>query len=692
MTTITNPIRRTLVLTVGDLADSAGQMIEAKLTEEQGVETAVAIISAHSDTGNDSDFTAQLTETLTRISPPNLSQTLSAAGWQLVEPRMMHLMLFVDIVPGVGQSVQALGETAVATIYRHLGLDSKVTLIWLTPDMNEDTETCLQASFSFAPQVIALSLLNEDGLRLPETETLSHTASLLFWGLTGTPFFQYLAESLAAIDDVYTGKSPVTSLGIAEWGWSQTAVYEALIQRWRENVFSSWLTSAKSTLTPEIISTWLQQQKLDRESVKAAITQKRFPPAPDYERTARHWPWPWALNKQIVRIKERYQADGENIAVFKKNAEQQLQLLKEEADEKLAAFLTTLLDTQPKGGIDTALNWTWALKETWDALYEQIQDEAATYDTIDQNLAEERGLIDGEIREWQEGWPGGPWSRWLPHSWRVWHWPQLAWQYWQLRKLGLRLAGILVQQSGRRRQKAVDSMVAKTMSELARQGRQWHGKVEEIQDMLKANSKQDSIAEGKESVQPDTEDLNAEENLSKEAKNEHSEMEQVESLQIRSLQLDLNEEAKAAASAIGGLGEQLRLLDDLVLQNLDEVAEERLQAVWVVTAVDLLESLHTTPDAWQTWWQNMSHMAAPLWCYDEGLLSEAERRYQWTGTCVLGAGVERLPDLENLIHDNGSLPPDTPISRIPSTDHSRLLVIRIRHGVTIGSRMVNYER
>jgi hypothetical protein len=88
----------------------------------------------------------------------------------------------------------------------------------------------------------------------------------------------------------------------------------------------------------------------------------------------------------------------------------------------------------------------------------------------------------------------------------------------------------------------------------------------------------------------------------------------------------------------------------------------------------------------------MHHMAAPLWCYDEGLLSEADRRHQWTGTCVLGAGVERLPDMSNPVHDNGAAPPEKTISRIPTADHSRLLIIRIRHGVTVSTRAVHYER
>ena len=736
MTITINPIRRTFVLTVGDLANGAAHMMEAKITEQQGVETAVAIIQANAEGENGSEFTTQLSETLTRISPPKLSQILSAAGWRLVEPRMMHLILLVDIAPDMIQMVQALAETAVSTIYHHLGLDSKVTLIWLAANMDTDTEACVQNNFSFSPQVIALSPLNEDGLRLPETETLSQTAAELVWCLTCTPFHQYLAESLAAIEDVYTGHSPVTTMGLAVWEWSQTAVYEALIRRWRDGVFSRWLDESEPEPTPEIVSAWLQQQQLDRESVKthiqsvaeAAIVEKRFTLASDYERTARHWPWPWVLNKQIVRLKELYQADGTHIAVFKQNAEQQLHLLKEAADETLSNFLTQLLDTRPVGGINTAVRWTWALQLAWDERYERMQDEAAAYDGIDQDLAEERGLIDGEIREWQEGWPGAPWSRWLPHSWRLWHWPQLIWHYWQLRKLGSRLAGILAQQSGRRRQKAVDSLVAKTMSELARQGRQWHGRVEEVQDMLNAYAEKHRRADGNRMKDGNCTDVGQnsciaaaelveakavrttrlrlrqaqataanivmqdEENETAKVKRERFDFRQTEGLEIKGLSLDLDEEATAAAETIGGLGRQLKLLDDEVLQNLDTAAKERLQGVWAVTAVDLLQSLHTTPEAWQTWWQSMSHMAAPLWCYDEGLLSEADRMYQWTGSCLLGAGVERVPALRAVSHDNGAAAPETAITRLPSADHSRLIVIRIRHGATVGTRMVNYER
>ena len=673
MTTITNPIRRTLVLTVGPVADGAGEAFKERVMAAPGVETAVAVLQASADRGNGVDASRQLTDTLTRISPPSLSQSLAEAGWQLVEPRRLHLILLADTAPGAEQKIRIVGETAVTTIYRHLGMDSSVTLIWLAEAIDTDAESCVHASFSFVPQVVALSLLNEDGLRLPETVALSQTAAELVWCLTGTPFYHYLAESLAASEDVYTGQSLVTAMGVAVWGWSQTAVYEALLKRWQAGVYARWLAKAEADPTPEMIATWLQQQKLDSDGVKTAtsatlstgVTAKRFPPSPDYERVARDWPWPWALNKQIVHLKEMFQADGDNITVFKQHAEQQLHLLKGDADERLFTFLGNLLDTQPEAGIDVASRWAWSLQAAWDGLYEQMQDDAATYDGIDQDLAGERGLIDGEIREWQEGWPGGPWSRWLPYSWRVWQWPQLAWHYWHLRQLGLRLARVLAQQSGRRQEKAVQGLVAKTMSELARQGRQWHGRVEEVGEMLKAERGR---------------------------MKDEGENDEWVGLEIKGLAVEMGEETKVAAEAIGGLGRQLRLLDDVVLQNLDAVAQERLQGVWAVTAVDLLESLYPTPDAWQSWWQSMHHRAAPLWCYDEGLLSEADRQQQWTGTCVLGAGVDRLPDMSNPVHVNGTSPPEKTISRIPSADHSRLLIIRIRHGVTVGTRTVNDER
>lgn len=85
-------------------------------------------------------------------------------------------------------------------------------------------------------------------------------------------------------------------------------------------------------------------------------------------------------------------------------------------------------------------------------------------------------------------------------------------------------------------------------------------------------------------------------------------------------------------------------------------------------------------------------MAAPLWCYDEAQLSEADRQQFWTGACVIGAGIERLPVLGRQVEkNNGASPRQESLARIPTADGSRLVVVRIRRGVTV-SRLAAIEK
>jgi len=677
MATTINPVRRTLVITAGVLAAAAGKAFTERLHSQQGPETAVAVIHTTGETGNGSNLSAQMTEALTRISPPNLGRLLAETGWQLVEPRNLHLILLLDTAVGAEQQAAALGQTAVEISYRHLGVESKVTLIWLAVDLDAAATTCVRTQFSFAPQLFALSPLNEAGLRLPKVDRLSPIAAELVWNLSCTPFYQFLAKSLAATEDVYTGENPVTTMGVAVWQWSPTAAYGSLCQRWRDEVFAGWLAQAETAPAPEELAAWVQQAGLDREQVATAVAEKGFVSPPDYARTAQHLPWPWEMGGQFMRLKEMHRVDAEAIEQFKWQAEPQMLLLKGRADEQLAVFLGECLDTQPVGGIDWAAHWTWRLQTVWEELYEQMLDEAATYDGIDHDLAGERGLIEAQIRELLENWPGSHASRWLVYAWRVWRWPHLGWQYWQLRQLGLRLGGLLAQQSARRRQQATQALVAKTISELAHQARQWHGRVTEIEQMLKSNqSQKGQQAEGEETcLEPAAETQTAE---------LPGEMLLPAGVYERLLP-DADTETAVAAAAIGGFGRQLRLLDDAVLQHLDGVMAERLRGLWSVTAVDLLEGNHSTSEAWQAWWQTASQMAAPLWPYDEGQLSERNRRHDWTSACLLGAGVERLPALPNWLGESGATMLENTVPSISTADGSRLVVICLRRGVTVGN-------
>lgn len=683
-----NWVARTLIITWGELAKAAGDQLLLRLRERNGPETAVAVTHLSEVEADGEELARNLANALTLISPPNLPGLLAQAGWRLRPEREIRVVLVLDAAAEANQMAQWVGQIAVGAVYRQLGIECQVTLLWLAPEMTETVEYCLQtvclqaaASFSYSPHVMALSLTNETGLRLPAPEALSTIGAEVLWSLCATPFYDFLKELLTDADQLYTGAPPLVSLGISVWEWSPPAVFEAYSRRWQQTVLGHWLSRAETGPSPEAIAVWQQEQALDKESLLTSLVAAHNMPLIAYSVLARHFPWPWHVPSQVNQLKSLFQEDMENMAAFRKQAAQELAGKQEQTAEQITLYLTSVLDEQPIAGIDAAAQWAWSLADAFDAIYEQMLDEAATYDGIDNDLAVERGQVEAEIREVLNDWPGAHWRHWLGVAWRFWQWPKLVWRYWQLRQLGLRLAGLLVQQSVRQREQTKHAAVARLMAELARLARQEHSRVAEIGEMLATLQDERGEKSGN--------------GYAAEAGNEAKADEcsagivllPVPDMLYDHFIVDAEQEAILAAEAVGGLGQQLRQLDDAIIVPLNKLAEARLAGVWEKTAVDALDALLPTDQDWVVWQQVAWQAATPLWRYDEGQLSEAARRENWTGTCVIGAGADRLMTafarrMEMALGNDGQ-------SCYPllSSDRRRLVVIRLRRGVALSGLM-----
>ena len=105
------------------------------------------------------------------------------------------------------------------------------------------------------------------------------------------------------------------------------------------------------------------------------------------------------------------------------------------------------------------------------------------------------------------------------------------------------------------------------MSELAHQARQWQGRITEIGDMVKSQQ-----------AEEEKQDVGGEKG------DDAGDIPDIGAVLYAQLVPDRQREALAAAAAIGGLGRQLRWLDEKVLEALGAAAVERFQACLLYTS------------------------------------------------------------------------------------------------------------
>ncbi len=663
------PVRRTVIVTSGPLSQAAGKYVADLMVCRGGPAAAVAVVDADAADVDaaaagveDEGFPASLQQALTRISPPNLGSVLAESGWRLVYPRDLQVFLVADTTTDGDKRIRVLSQWVVDVAYRYLGLECLPTLIWLASDVPAETISCLTGTAAppFAQNIVALSVLNEEGLLLPEASGLSLLTGELLWCLVATPLQDQFAEWAASTDTLAGGATPITTVGLTAWSWSPKAAEAAYIRQWLQDVLALWLAVPAVDPPLEGLHVWLQEQALDLAGLWARLSADIDQACPAYAHLARTYPWPWQMRDHVQALKQAYEADVAAIAGQKQAAALCQAEILPQASETLRRELAAMMDTRPIGGSATAVAWLWALARTWDDLYEQLLDEAATYDGLDADLAEERGEVEAQLREWLETWPGGAWRYWA----RVWRWPALGWRYWQMRQLGLRLAALLGQQSVRQRQRSRQTAVGQTLAELGRLARQWHRQAGEIGEMLA--SWQGAISGDDVAIADSLPGICRKLTLPV-------------PLYAR-LVPDLPQEAALAAEAVSGLGRQIERLDAALLADLRQVAAARLVGVWQITAVDVLAAAHETPADWAQWQRAAWEAAAPLWRYDEGCLPETARRSDDAWACFIGAGAGELPPL--LTQGDGAAGGLSQTSGLESGDRQRLFFLRLRRGLT----------
>lgn len=667
-------VRRTVIVTLGPLAQTAGTYFMDLLTDRDGPHTAVAVVNLV-ETGmtDEGAFLDSLAQALTHISPPNLGSLLAQTGWQLVYPRDLQIFLVADTGADGDGRIRAFSQQVVDAVYGHLGLECLPTLIWLASGSPEETAVCLQGCVTppLAQNILALSLLNEEGLRLAEPAALCHLTGELLWCLITTPLQVHFAEWATPAETVADGATPITTVGLTAWGWSPERAREVFARQWLQDVLALWLTNPAAAPSAQALHIWLQERALDRAGLTTRLQGDGQESSPNYAHLARHYPWPWQMRAHLQGLRGCYEEDTAVIADQKRQvATHQADTLRQ-VTEALSADLVERINAQPIGGSVAAAVWLWALAATCDDLYEQMLDDNATYDGLDADLAEERGAIEATLRESLESWPGDSWRYWLGLMLRPWRWPGLAWRYWRLRQLGLRLAALLSQQIVRHRQRVIQAGVGQTLAEMSRLVRQWHGRAGEIEAML-ASWGQDmqTIA-----TSPPEHDSGFCQALP------------LPSALYAQFVPNIHQEAALAAKVVDGLGRQIERLDEDLFIELRQLAEERLAVVWRTTAVDVLAATFETAEEWAQWRRAAWQAASPVWRYDEGCLPQMSRRSDGVWACFIGAGASKLPAM--LALEESAAVELEPVSWLESGDSRRLFLVRLRRGLTPAALMLH---
>lgn len=676
----TTEVQRTLIITCGLLAQTAGEMFTTLLNERSGPSVATAIVPLTAAEPDDNFITA-VTDALTDISPPDLAARLSQSGWALAQAAEITLFVLMDTM--LPDTTSDVGKTAVDLltlttdlIYRHLGVESRSLHIWLAgQNVEADAANSLNERIPATRGIIALSLRNSAGLRLPDEAALAAHCAELLWALIATPL-RLLPESAAEHNShTYNGNPPLLTLGIAGWDWSPEAVHAAFVRHWLDDVLAAWLASPEDPVSPEEVAIWLAEKNLDAHALTNHALEEKDRQPPNFSPDMWRAPWPWHIPRLWQSLKTTAETDCKQQAdrVQKACLQMAEQIIRITAVWRQESI--NRLDRQPDAGISRVCAWLEAALSEYNRLYEQTWDDEAVQEETDSLLAAEQEQLEAAMRHWLESFPQPTWQAWGAAILRPWHWPRLAWLYSRWQRFGPQLNRILYQQAVRRRQKAINTAVRQALNDLEKNLRRLQSQVEEIGEMLAYLTAEADAAFPAPASHPEAHAETAL-NLNSQSPivhlNAHGE---VSNLRIPSSlyhHLIPNDavESVTAAAAIGGLGQQVDRLDDTILEALTRLGRQRLEEVWQLTAVDIFTTVAKDDDQRQQWWRALWQMARPLWRIDETQLGEAERASHNRISSVSGASVPLLPDLLPNASES--------IQWLPSKDQERILLIRAR--------------
>lgn len=660
-------VLRTLIATVGPLAQAVGEAYVEQMAAWNGPEAAIAVVPVAQ--GESLDTT--ISQALTRISPPNLAAMLSAQGWALSSATDLSLILLMDVVPDAGETAVTLLAQTTAVIYRHLGIEAASLLIWLAGETAEMAgpellSTCLSSPIHVTRGMVVWGLCNEAGLRLPDEAALCSLSSHLLWCLTVMPL-RHLPEQAVVQNSQLSGGSPLFSLGLAGWQWSPAATQAAFARRWLDSVLAHWLSATPEITTSAEITTWLQSHALRPDDFAVFLLKEEERQPPPFPTEAWRMPWPWEIEAIVTETLFVASVDGENLVAYQEFACLRLAEPLQRATAALQKQAQMILDENPVGGISRACNWLHACLAEWDRLIEQLLDQE---ENLKENLAYlggQHGQQERQIKQWLAAWPPARWQFWLALTLRPWRWPALVWRYRQWQTNGPQLSRLLKRRSAIQRQLIINQAMRQALVELGQITRRLYSQVDEVGQMLQY------LAEEMVSQQPVTSSVQAYE-LNR-ASPDTGPLVQLPIPEALYEQLvgSAAAEAVMAANACGGLGQHVCLPDEKIGDALQRLAVQRLASVWQLTAVDALLSWKEDADQMQASWQEAWAAARPLWRVDETRLDEATRAQNGRITALCGAAAPAL----------GQLLPELDEAMVywESADREHLWVVRVRAGL-----------
>ncbi len=661
-------ILRTLIVTVGPLAQTVGENFSELLMAWDGPVAALAVVAVGEEAA---DLDTAVSQALTRISPPDLAAVLTTQGWTLASATDLSLLLLIDVMPDGGEKAATLLQQTTAVIYRHLGIEASSLLIWLAGEKAETAGTdllpaCLSVPLPVTRGIVVLGLCNEAGLRLPDEATLGRLSSQLLWCLAVTPLRHLPEQPAIQENSQLSGGVPLFSLGVAGWQWSPVATRAAFARRWLAEVLAHWLSATADSTEPLAISTWLQKHHLQPDDFAAVLLKEEERQPPPFPTEAWRMPWPWEIGALFTDTLFAATVDGENLTAYEEYACLRLAEPLQRASAALQQQAQMMLDEQPVAGIAHACDWLQTGLTEYERLIEQLWDQE---ETIKENLAQAGGQqtqIEKQLKQWLTAWPAARWQSWLSVAFRPWRWPALAWRYRQWQIAGPQWSRLLKRQAVFQRQLIINRAVRQGLIELSQITRRVYGQVEEVGQMLHFLAEEVVGPYPSPDPRPEAE-LDEESCLWP--------LVQLPIPEALYTQLVDNpaDEAIMAAAACGGLGQQVARLDETIGTALQQLAARRMNGVRGITAVDALLSWIEDADQMPSHWRSAWAAARPLWRVDETRLDETTRAQNGRITALCGLSAPALAHL---------LPPlDEELACWESAERERLWLVRARAGL-----------
>ncbi len=665
-------VQRTLIVTIGTLAQGAGDEFTQLLAARRGPGAAIATVAC-ATTQTDTDFLTAVTAALTTISPPDLAAQLAATGWVLSAVDELALILLMDAVPDGGSLAGNRFQTVTAAVHRHLGIEATSLLIWLVGEEGETAVSdCLLPHIPVTRGMIPIGLRNEAGLRLPDSAALSPIGAELLWVLTATPLRSLPEWVVAQPGHTYTGQAPMMSVGVAGWEWSPATTNAAFMHRWLEAVFAHWLAQADTGETDVEIASWMQENRFSQDAFAAPVIAALEKQLPIHLPISWQTPWPWQLRPLLTECLFQAEADMEGCTNWQEGTCLQWDDTEvQQATAILRQHIKSMLDQHPVAGVSRAVIWLEQLIEACDEQIGRLLDQADMQAETSSMLATERGDLQKQVEGWLTIWPTTSWRAWIKTGLQPWKWLRLGWHYWQIQQLGQQLTHLLAQQAAQRRQLIVNVAVRYMWAALQKNTRRLQSQVEEIGDMLHHVAAELTTGSIRSDDENQTEIINHQSSIVNLP---------IPHIVYQQLIQDEEAEATATAAAIGGFGRQVTALDDAQLMGLPRLAADRLAQAWQLTAVDaFVAAADGDKERLHQWWQQGVDAACPLWRPDETRLHETERMQNGRLTLLCGADGTLSPVsiMDEMLSQQAE-----PISTVPSYDRSRLLLLRIRSGLT----------